>query len=385
MYIDSETKKSLMNDDEPMLVRSYYQIKGHEAKFSKWKKSETLKTGMITRLNSDGTVNIKFIDFDDHPQGLVQTNTPIDWIQPLGEQLKWIVPKHGPASEADRIQLATKNSLLQVVDEADNKERLSLKQRIRQDREDRKFLEQMEKATQESRAQEEAAALLNPEPWTCPTCTFYNEYGSICNMCDATKPQKPVENEDEKSANVTIGGMNPGQQDGAPDPQGPGLGDEKESDKTEGPADADKAEGPADADKAEAVPADDAWGKAPPGDHADEAAPAVPRPKQQKPDDIMAPQNKKDAAPAAPTSVPSAPPQPESAETDCVVCMERKHEFAIVPCGHMCLCRVCGPPESEVESNLKECPICRGDVKGTMQIYGRRRLTSAERILTMPR
>ena len=42
-------------------------------------------------------------------------------------------------------------------------------------------------------------------------------------------------------------------------------------------------------------------------------------------------------------------------ESECVVCMENNREFAIVPCGHPCLCHVC-----QSLSTITSCPMCRG-------------------------
>lgn len=55
------------------------------------------------------------------------------------------------------------------------------------------------------------------------------------------------------------------------------------------------------------------------------------------------------------------PPETEE-DNECVVCLESKKEYAVVPCGHLCLCEGCIP-------NLKECPICRGEMITAMKIY----------------
>ena len=47
----------------------------------------------------------------------------------------------------------------------------------------------------------------------------------------------------------------------------------------------------------------------------------------------------------------------------CVVCLDRRHEFAVVPCGHRCLCANCLPSAAVL------CPICRAPAQGTMRIF----------------
>ena len=46
----------------------------------------------------------------------------------------------------------------------------------------------------------------------------------------------------------------------------------------------------------------------------------------------------------------------------CVICMERASDFAIVPCGHRCLCQICS-------RNLTKCPVCRTYVQGVLKIF----------------
>lgn len=59
-----------------------------------------------------------------------------------------------------------------------------------------------------------------------------------------------------------------------------------------------------------------------------------------------------------------APSQEEEDEsTLCVVCLTRPRSYAIVPCGHMCLCETCTPTIGPI------CPMCRRDVGTTMRIY----------------
>jgi len=46
---------------------------------------------------------------------------------------------------------------------------------------------------------------------------------------------------------------------------------------------------------------------------------------------------------------------------ECVVCWSRTSEIALVPCGHVCLCRSCPP--------LSACPMCRAQVTSSLRVY----------------
>ena len=56
------------------------------------------------------------------------------------------------------------------------------------------------------------------------------------------------------------------------------------------------------------------------------------------------------------------PPREEGEETDCVVCLDNERTYAIVPCGHLCVCGGC-------VGRVKECPICRGRIQSILKIY----------------
>merc|ERR1712113_109740 len=51
----------------------------------------------------------------------------------------------------------------------------------------------------------------------------------------------------------------------------------------------------------------------------------------------------------------------------CVVCLERRADTAVVPCGHMCGCETC--LKGLQASKHAECPMCRGPVTSTIRIY----------------
>lgn len=49
----------------------------------------------------------------------------------------------------------------------------------------------------------------------------------------------------------------------------------------------------------------------------------------------------------------------------CVICLENEKHYAVIPCGHMCLCASC----SDVVRNRCQCPICMTEVAGVYRIY----------------
>jgi hypothetical protein len=51
----------------------------------------------------------------------------------------------------------------------------------------------------------------------------------------------------------------------------------------------------------------------------------------------------------------------------CVVCFHGASEYAIVPCGHRCLCETCS---TKFKSDDAKCPVCRGAVMMSMRIFG---------------
>jgi hypothetical protein len=50
-------------------------------------------------------------------------------------------------------------------------------------------------------------------------------------------------------------------------------------------------------------------------------------------------------------------------EDECVVCNEKKKEYAVVPCGHLCYCASCSV------KSIENCPICRTEVDFIMKIF----------------
>ena len=73
---------------------------------------------------------------------------------------------------------------------------------------------------------------------------------------------------------------------------------------------------------------------------------------------------------ATPADAPSAA-VPTRAEEEtaalCVVCDERAREFALVPCGHLCLCASCRP--LVLGASAPTCPLCRADCESALRVY----------------
>lgn len=67
--------------------------------------------------------------------------------------------------------------------------------------------------------------------------------------------------------------------------------------------------------------------------------------------------------------LPCALPLPAAPEVKdeqlCVICLENEKRYAVIPCGHLCLCAEC----SDVVRDSGRCPICLADVAGVYRIY----------------
>jgi hypothetical protein len=66
-----------------------------------------------------------------------------------------------------------------------------------------------------------------------------------------------------------------------------------------------------------------------------------------------------------PPAVPA--PHPDAEETMCVVCMDAPKEYAIVPCGHQCVCEACA--ERLTKTRTPKCPVCREPIQQTMKVF----------------
>jgi hypothetical protein len=49
----------------------------------------------------------------------------------------------------------------------------------------------------------------------------------------------------------------------------------------------------------------------------------------------------------------------------CVICMERPSDYAVIPCGHKCVCR----EDTDLIRQTNECPVCRTTVQGCFLIW----------------
>jgi hypothetical protein len=59
---------------------------------------------------------------------------------------------------------------------------------------------------------------------------------------------------------------------------------------------------------------------------------------------------------------PSAPPLMQEHVSECVVCIDAPASMALLPCGHRCVCAGC-------VARICSCPICRGEVQGSVRIF----------------
>lgn len=78
-------------------------------------------------------------------------------------------------------------------------------------------------------------------------------------------------------------------------------------------------------------------------------------------------------APSAPSDVELAEEQKctgvvttnlsdDTAEAECVICMDAKSEVVFVPCGHMCCCQSCA------SKGMENCPMCRSAIERTIKV-----------------
>jgi hypothetical protein len=57
----------------------------------------------------------------------------------------------------------------------------------------------------------------------------------------------------------------------------------------------------------------------------------------------------------------------DAEETQCVVCFDAPKEYAIVPCGHQCVCGACAEQLTKTRTPL--CPVCREPIIQTMKVF----------------
>ena len=66
-----------------------------------------------------------------------------------------------------------------------------------------------------------------------------------------------------------------------------------------------------------------------------------------------------------PESAEPEPPKPASTEpaaTECAICLDDAAEFAVIPCGHRCLCARC-------IKAVSDCPMCRGAMTAVLRVF----------------
>ena len=59
------------------------------------------------------------------------------------------------------------------------------------------------------------------------------------------------------------------------------------------------------------------------------------------------------------------PPRPASTNpitAECAICLDDSAEYAVVPCGHRCLCNSC-------IKAVSECPVCRGAMTAVLRVF----------------
>ena len=66
---------------------------------------------------------------------------------------------------------------------------------------------------------------------------------------------------------------------------------------------------------------------------------------------------------------PGSAPASASADTarpECSICMDCEARYAMIPCGHLCMCESCAV---DAALNIHDCPICRARVHKKVRIY----------------
>ena len=58
-------------------------------------------------------------------------------------------------------------------------------------------------------------------------------------------------------------------------------------------------------------------------------------------------------------------PHPRS-DMLCVVCMEGEKKVVLLPCKHMCMCKVCA---AEIIADSAQCPVCREHVADSFEAF----------------
>ena len=96
-------------------------------------------------------------------------------------------------------------------------------------------------------------------------------------------------------------------------------------------------------------------------------SPVLPRPPP-PPIDVTSDGAGSSSSHAASPLYESQTPIPEEDAKLCVVCLDWERTFAVVPCGHHCLCQDC---LDKVLASDRQCPVCREPMQGigAIRIY----------------
>lgn len=68
------------------------------------------------------------------------------------------------------------------------------------------------------------------------------------------------------------------------------------------------------------------------------------------------------------SSAESKQSQPQGGEGNCVICLEKKASFALIPCGHLSLCIQC--KQTRLQDLHHTCPLCRSTFHDAMRVFG---------------
>ena len=71
------------------------------------------------------------------------------------------------------------------------------------------------------------------------------------------------------------------------------------------------------------------------------------------------------AASSGTEGAPDEPPRPAStdvASTECAICLDGDAEYAVIPCGHRCLCASC-------IKAVSECPVCMAAMTAVLRVF----------------
>ena len=56
----------------------------------------------------------------------------------------------------------------------------------------------------------------------------------------------------------------------------------------------------------------------------------------------------------------------ENHSKKCVICLENELKWILAPCGHKCICNMCGRDEKSIKEKYQKCPICKEIIIGAL-------------------